>query len=171
MPFRAGFLEGTFLIEAIVLIALVVLFLKEPGCGFAVLGALVLVGVCIWYFAIQIPADKRLEQERLDDQARAAVVVWVRYDRDSCPDREYPLWTRVRNGPDRTLESVDWKVTITEPGHSSDLLDGEGRYKSDRILKPGWVCTDCFGLPSQVRKRRDAGRLVYSAEAGVVGWR
>ena len=158
------------MIWAIVLLALLALFIREPGCGLIVLVLFALVCAGVWYFAFKVPADQRERQEALDSVAVAQVRLGVRYDRDSCPDKGYPLRVEVRNGSDRSLGSVHWTMEATEPGHSTDLGESSD-FSMDVILTPGTRWIACYGLPGPVARRRDAGRLLYTARKGWVGWR
>lgn len=146
------------MIGIIVFIALVVVFLHEPGCALALVA---LVAVGIWYFAIKAPQDERERRE-------AAVTVSVRYDTVLCSDknRRYPLWVQVRNGSDQTVRKVEWWTKVTESGHSTDLATGNRQGDTDVILQPGQQTSGCWALPEGVAVRQDAARLVYE-----VGWK
>jgi hypothetical protein len=157
-------------IEAIVVVGLLILFIKEPGCGLALLGLGLVAGALVWYFAFKAPADRR-DQEAAVERAEAALVrLSVRYDRDSCPVKGYPLRVRIANGSHRTLESVHWTVKVTERGHSTDLGESSD-YSSDLILAPGTGWNACYELPAPVQRRKDAKGLRYEASMGGVGWR
>lgn len=144
------------MIEIIVCLAVLGLFIREPGCGLALVCVIALVGVGIWHFAVKLPRE---QQERRD----AAVTVSVRYDTVACNDRkrEFPLRVEIANRADLAVQSVRWTFHVTEPGHSTNLAIGFEHGKSDLVLRPGQETWGCWALPEGVAGRRDAARLVY----------
>lgn len=91
-----------------------------------------------------------------EDKQRQAeedkVEMTVRYDLDECPE-DFPLFVKILNNSDRTINSVDFDIRITRKGYSKNLAEW-GDYGSDKIIEPGSGWESCWKYKLQAEYER-----------------
>jgi hypothetical protein len=108
----------------------------------AMVGLIVLCGVGIGGFLLW---DKIKTDERA--RLRAAVTVTVTHNIERCSP-EYPLFIRIQNGSEDTVEKVSFGIEGNRAGYSDPLYDsGYQGYSSDKIIASGEGWANCWTLP------------------------
>ncbi|MCQ4346113.1 multidrug transporter [Pseudomonas stutzeri] len=83
----------------------------------------------------------------------------------ACP-ADRPLRARLRNGADRPLAELNWRIGAYRSGDSIDLADSRydsPHYRIPQRLLPGSAWSECLPLPL-LRSGYRAGSLEYRAE-------
>ena len=105
--------------------------------GLIVLCAVVIGGFLLWD---NIKTDARA-------RLRAAVTVTISHDLELCSP-EYPLFIRIHNGSEDTVEKVSFGIVGNRAGYSDPLYDsGYLGYSSDKIIASGEGWASCWTLP------------------------
>jgi hypothetical protein len=108
----------------------------------AIVGLIVLCGVIIGGALLW---DKIKTDERA--RLRAAVTVTVAHDLEQCSP-EYPLFVRINNGSENTVEKVSFGVDGNRAGYSDPIYESDYQgYSSDKIIARGDSWSTCWTLP------------------------
>lgn len=114
------------------------------------LGIIAGVGTAIWYGY----------KQHLDNEARNAVRIGVRFDPDRCSE-DFPLLVEIGNSSDRIVEEADFYAQGRRPRHSNPLYKHPyERYSTDRIITPGETWRSCWRIPP---KSTDTNAAVFEA--------
>lgn len=108
----------------------------------AIVGLIILCVVLIGSYQLwmKIEQDERAKK-------KASVTVTVNYDLERCRP-EYPLFVRIQNGADDTVEAVSFGVAGRRAGYSNPIYESRFlEYSSDRIIASGDSWTSCWALP------------------------
>ena len=94
----------------------------------------ILIALLIGYLFLQ-DARERAQADKVE--------MVVKYDTKACSE-DFPLAVVIRNNSDRTVNSIDFDITIRRKGYSKDLSDWMIDYESDKIIKPGDAHGSCW---------------------------
>jgi len=110
----------------------------------AVIGLIVLCGVVIGGYILwtEMENDERARK-------RATISITVTHDLERCSS-DYPLFVRILNSSDDTVERVSFGIEGHRAGYSDPLYNsGYLGYSSDRIISSGDGWANCWTLPRQ----------------------
>lgn len=84
------------------------------------------------------------------DNLNEHVKIDVTYDRKNCSWLS-PLNVIIKNESARSVLNTSFEIYAFVPGHSSNVVEGDGHRYEDRILKPGELYNKCHVAPSLKR--------------------
>lgn len=117
---------------------------KKPNAirkFFKIIGiiALVVVGLIVALIAY-FWLDNYLAEKEQDK-----VKMTISYDTEKCTDKNYPLYITVANNSKGAIKKTSFDLQITAKGHSDNLSSYLTDYKTDVIIQPNYVSSNCWG--------------------------
>ncbi|WP_287602767.1 hypothetical protein [Thiothrix sp.] len=136
---------------AIILLLLFAYFLatKPRGTLIATASIAGVVVIALYYFDLKAKAEASAEQ-RLQD----GIEVLVKHSPTECSE-DKPLLVTIKNNGDLIVSRVWWSLSITNYGHSSNIIRGYSgnNYSSDKILRKGEYYSVCLKNPIERPKK------------------
>lgn len=94
-----------------------------------------------------------------------------RYDGHKCNTyKDYPWLLVIHNDSKRTVKSMSIALASNDPGHSTDLMDGQAPIKNDEYVSPGESKYTCIHIPVMTFEDAspvNANRYVYVRDMAV----
>ncbi|WP_137818041.1 multidrug transporter [Pseudomonas sp. 2FG] len=145
------------LIGALLVLTWLILLIRYPAKALPVsLAALLgLAMVAVWVFWLEQREERQL----------AHLELRLNYAPDACP-ADRPLALRLKNGSDKPLLELRWRVSAYAPGDSVNLVQSfydSPRYRGPGELLPGESWQDCLPLPP-LRPGYRAATVEFRAE-------
>ncbi|WP_137888663.1 multidrug transporter [Pseudomonas sp. 2FE] len=145
------------LIGALLVLTWLILLIRYPAKALPVsLAALLgLALVAVWVFWLEQREERQL----------AHLELRLNYAPDVCP-ADRPLALRLKNGSDKPLLELRWRISAYAPGDSVNLVQSfydSPRYRGPGELLPGESWQDCLPLPP-LRPGYRAATVEFRAE-------
>jgi len=129
----------------IILLLLLLSFPKQ------MIGGLLLIAGLSYYYMDKNNKQRAIEQKNLQ--------IYISYNLKEC-NLEYPLHIRITNTGRKVVNLVSWKINAYRVGYSSNLLDNNNNYSTDKILKYYETYMSCYKVPN-IKQKLDVSLLEY----------
>ena len=131
---------------------------------FLAVGLVLIVGRAMIYFKVQsTPSSPYVDRDSM-------IAIYLNYDVTSC-DKEHPLRVIIRNGADKTLDSVSWYVSVYPLGRSNNIARYPSyTYSSDYNVDPSKTVGLCYKVP-ELNKPHDPSGLRWQVKLASANFR
>lgn len=86
-------------------------------------------------------------QNSLAESRLRTITATIQYPSENCSDEARPMSITLENIGDEMITSSSYKVSARIPGFSSETVESNAEFSTDRILEPNGPWNDCVAMP------------------------